>query len=512
MGSDAVGKAHSVPLLAITQPDHAVKCKYVITGGKLGDGHFSVVKECMNVHTRDIFALKMVHKAMMRDKLQLMKKEVSLLASVSEKVKKMEESEHSSTDVFDGHHHILQMFDYFETDEHIALVMQLCDKGDLFEKIITAGHLDLETQVKSYTACLVSVLEFLHEQNIVHRDLKAENVLFRLRINSNEPTESRGEFPYDLTAHDLILADFGFATNIGSDTKVKDYVGTLSYIAPEIVSCKDILYMSESQANAIEPYGSAVDMWALGVLTYFMALGYMPFDCDSDAETLESIKSRDYYVDADVGRNPKMSQFWSFINICFRVSAHQRPDAAELKRHPFIGDYFAITSTPDHAVAIPYSMERSKSLRSPKAPNKSPSYTNIAYMRLDPPFNVSMTPANSGPILDAEMAAKRQRDLMQVRHTLKRTLSTTTLQRELPILPNATKDFKNSSTFVLEPQPPSNSLMNGCYSTTPQSGSSLNTPMSASRKTSSTSFQHVQNTPKVPNINDDHEEDEGIII
>ncbi|GAV53821.1 hypothetical protein ZYGR_0AK03230 [Zygosaccharomyces rouxii] len=512
MASAIVSKAHSVPWLAVEPRDHTTKCKYATKGGQLGDGNFSVVRECMNLYTRNLYALKMVHKVVVRDKIQLVKEELKLLAEISKKIKELEAKKCTSMNVFEGHHHILQLFDYFETDESIGLVMQLCDRGDLYEKIIAEGHLDIETQVKSFTACLVSVLEFLHGQGVVHRDIKAENVLFRLRVNKNEPVESQGKFPYDLTAHDLILADFGFATNIGPGTQLRAYVGTLSYIAPEIVRCKNINYMSEREMNELKPYGFPVDVWALGVLTYFMALGYMPFDCDDDNETLECIVNQDYYVDANMENDPRMSDFWSFIQMCFRLDDSQRPNAAELKRHPFIRDYFATSTTLNQALFIPHSMKRSESSRSLKAPRKSSSYTNITYVKMDPPFSVSMTPANSGPIVEPEVAASRQRDLMQVRNTLKRTLSASALNRELVFLPEVIRGLKKNSTFVLGPQPPPNSLMNGCYSTSPQSRSTLNTPISISRATSSTSFTVMQDTGKTPNYSNDEDEDEGIVI
>ncbi|GAV48909.1 hypothetical protein ZYGR_0N03140 [Zygosaccharomyces rouxii] len=512
MAPAIIGKAHSVPLLAAGSTDRAAKCKYVTKGGQLGDGNFSVVRECMNLHTRDLFALKMVHKMVVRDKMQLVKKELKLLGEISARVKELEDQKRTSMDVFEGHHHVLQLFDYFETNESIALVMQLCDRGDLYEKIIAEGHLDIETQVKSFTACLVSVLEFLHGQGVVHRDVKAENVLFRLRVNTNEPVEFQGKFPYDLTAHDLILADFGFATNINPNTQLKEYVGTLSYIAPEVVRCKGINYMSEREVKALKPYGFAVDIWALGVLTYFMALGYMPFDCDDEDETLECIISQDYYVDANVEKDPKMSEFWSFLQMCFCLDDRRRASAAELKRHPFIRDYFATSTTLNQALFVPHPMKRSGSSRSLKAPNKASSYTNITHMKMDPPSSVLMTPANSEPIVEPEVAASRQRDLMEVRNTLKRTLSTTALNRELVILPGAIRGLKKNSTFVLGPQPPPDSLMNGCYSTSPQSRSTLSTPISVSRETSSTSFKVVQDTGKDLNYDNDEDDDEGIVV
>lgn len=128
-----------------------------------------------------------------------------------------------------------------------------------------------------------------------------------------------------------------------------------------------------------------------------------------------------------------------------------------------------------------------------------------------------MTPANSGPIVEPEVAASRRRNLMQIRSTLKRSLSTSTLNSELVFLPEVIKGLKKNSTFILGPQPPPNSLMNGCYSTPPLSRSSLTTPTSISRATSSASFTIMQDTGKAAAQNTDDDEgdeddDEGIFI
>lgn len=510
MVADGSTADNGVPWLAMDSKKGAEKCKYVTQGGLLGDGHFSVVKECMNVYTRDLFALKLVSKSVVKNKLELIRREVQLLASISEKVKQLEKRQYFTMDIFEGHHHVLQLFDFFETSESIALVMQLCSKGDLYEKIIEQGHLDLNTQVRSYTACMVSVLEFLHDQGIVHRDIKAENVLFRLRVNWNEPHESQGDFPYDLTAHDLILADFGFAAPANSTgTVFKEYVGTTSYIAPEIVRCKGVGKMSPSEVAKLEPYGYPVDVWALGVLTYFMALGYMPFDCETDDETLNCILTQDYYVDEKDQDDPKLSQLWSFIQHCFKLDPKERPMASGLKRHPFIRDYFARDSYLENTSVMPHPMKRNGLARSLKAPRRSSSSATLTNMQLEPTCNGYVSPTKSGPVLEPETAATRQRALMQVRDSLKKTLSTTALKREFLVLPEATKGLKKASTFVLGPQPPAGSLMNGCYSTTPESRSTVNTPRSVSRASSSTSMTVVQGAPVVPY---DDDNDEGIVI
>lgn len=530
--------AEYVPWPILENSAGTAPCKYVTRRNMLGDGHFSVVKECMNVYTKDLYAMKLVHKDMIKGKLQLIQREVKLLRLISDKVRQLEKKNFRTFDVFEGHHHVLQLFDFFETSESIALITQLCDKGDLYERIIEGKSLDLELQVKSYCACLLSVLEFLHSNGIVHRDLKAENVLFRLRVNDNEPEEHHGDFKYDLSAHDLILADFGLATQIDTATgssALKEFVGTISYIAPEIVRCKGVGDLSYEGVKKLDKYGCPVDIWALGVLTYFMALGYTPFDCETDKETLECIEKVDYYVDEEMQSNPEMNGFWSFLQCCFIGDPQQRPTATALKNHPFVRNFFATsasTGKQDAFLALPETMKRSgstSSLHSLRQPSRSSSSSTLAFLALNNGSSPSVTAHNSKTDIPQYMEARmntRERSLKQVRDTLRKTLSMTSLKNENRSL--STIESKLNSTFVLEPKPPMNSLMNGCFSTTPESKSNFSTPRSLSRQSSTTSFgmltnettlgsaENCMNTRKSTSgtcaDEDDDDEDMGIVI
>lgn len=497
------------------------KCKYVTNHNSLGDGNFSVVKECMNIHTKDLYAMKLIKKQTVKNKIQLIQREFDLLRSISEKIRDMEKKNEHSLDIFEGHHHILQLFDYFETADNIVLITQLCQKGDLYEKIVENQCLDLEAQVTSYCACLVSVLEFLHSQGIVHRDLKAENVLFRLRVNENEKNlqgEHHGDFKYDLLAHDLVLADFGLAAeyNTSKVNSLKEFVGTISYIAPEIVKCKGVGEMTPDQVGKLDKYGCPVDIWALGVLTYFMAFGYTPFDCTTDDETLECISKCDYYVDEQMMHDPKYEQFWNFVQCCFTIDPAVRRSAKNLKQHPFIKDYFATSNSLNTKDTPNFSfhptirrVSSTASMHTLRSPSKSRKTTTLAYLNMDGGSSETSTAFSSKmdlPDLYVDRTINsRERSLNRIRDTLKKTLSMTSLK------PAGTFDYlhankngtslsssksglvKKNSTFVLDPKPPKNSLMNGCFSTTPESRSNFNTPKTLSRQGSSTSVKKYVN-------------------
>ncbi|SCV02469.1 LAME_0H01222g1_1 [Lachancea meyersii CBS 8951] len=462
--------------------EDAIRCKYVTKNTQLGDGCFSVVKECMNMDTRDLFAMKLISKKTVQGKLWLIQREVSLLKDVSRQIRELEIAGQPCTDTFEGHHHVLQLFDYFETSQHIVLVTQLCDHGDLYENIIEAGSLDLTRQVKPYTACLLSAINFLHANGVVHRDVKAENVIFRRRVSELDEFARRGS-NYDHTSHDLVLADFGLATRLdGSKDELRECVGTTSYLAPEVMKCQGIARLAPSKQNEIAPYGALIDVWALGVLTYFMMTGYMPFDCDTDDETRKCIQEGDYYVEDALrdDSNTENKLFWNFVHLCFNVNAEDRPSARDLRKHPFVHAFFHDEDTVEpfgDRIALRKSIS-SSSLHKLQTPSRSASFSSIAHLgRLDSGHDMKRT-GSRGPDSEPFRETDRDAELNRVRETLKKTLSMTSVR---PLTRNSDKD---NSTFTLAPLPPVSSLMNGCLSLTPESKSNFNTSPCLSRTAS----------------------------
>lgn len=472
----------------VHQPTY--ECTYVTARAKLGDGHFSVVKECMNTLTKERYAMKLVHKALVMDKLQLIQREVSVLKKVSSLIKELEERQKEGITVyFEGHHHVLQLFDYFETSANIVLITQLCEPEDLYDRILSAGHLDIDSQVKPFTACLVSALEFLHENGIIHRDIKAENILFRLKTKGKEQEVGKAKAEYDTTAHDIILGDFGLA--LDSSVGSKEFVGTVSYLAPEIVACRSSARMSSLQYSRLKPYGKAVDIWALGVLCYFMAFGYMPFDCDTEDETMECISKSDYYVDDNFARDLGYEQLWSFVTACFTKDADKRPSAHYLKSHRFISpEYFPLQNfkTPTQP---PFS---SPSLRSSKS--------STSLHNLNPPTRNNTSISFGLPEIMAK-SDSRDANLNKIRETLRKTLSMTSIKRQgesqyaqngndnndISNNQNSSNSKRKNSTFILEPEPPVSALMNGCLCATPESRSNFTTSPAISRNQSRSNIQ-----------------------
>nr|XP_002131681.1 serine/threonine-protein kinase D1 [Ciona intestinalis] len=200
----------------------------------LGSGQFGIVyggkhrKRCFDV------AIKVV------DKLRFQHKEESQLRT---EVQILETLDHPG---------IVKLFNMFETPEQIFVVMEKL-RGDMLEMILSSERGRLPERITKFLISQILIaLRCLHKQNIVHCDLKPENVL----LSSDDP------FPQ------LKLCDFGFARIIGQKSFRRSVVGTPAYLAPEVLRK--------------ECYNRSLDMWSVGVIIYVSLSGTFPFNEDED--------------------------------------------------------------------------------------------------------------------------------------------------------------------------------------------------------------------------------------
>lgn len=268
-------------------------CPYILSKKVLGTGSYSHVYECKNSMSGAHYAAKRYSKKLVYGMELMLQSEFQILKSV-----------------LNGHKNILLMVDYFETSEYFYLVTDLANGGELFERITSSpeGKLTV-TETRRILSTLLSAIVHLHSNNVVHRDIKAENILFASR-SSRESL--------------LLLADFGHAKCLAEGELATDCSGTLSYLAPEVISRSG--------------HSFPVDMWAVGVLTYFMLSGFMPFDCDTDEETKELISKADFVFEPNEywGHVPQEAK--NFIAKCFQLDPAKRLTASAALRHPFITD------------------------------------------------------------------------------------------------------------------------------------------------------------------------------
>ena len=202
----------------------------------LGQGKFGLVKSAVHKKSEKKVAIKIMKKSMMSIKdLELIKQEIEIM-KISQ------------------HPNLIRLLDVFESVEYIYIVMELMEGGDLFA-YLEKRHFRLpERTVARLTHSLAAALYYLHNYGIVHRDLKPENVLM---VSTKDDS-------------DVKIMDFGLSKMVGPSQLCTEPFGTLSYVSPEVLLQK--------------PYGKGVDVWSLGILTYLMLSGSLPFDSEDDRE------------------------------------------------------------------------------------------------------------------------------------------------------------------------------------------------------------------------------------
>jgi serine/threonine protein kinase len=214
---------------------------YNITQKILGEGASGIV--CIGEKNGKQYAIKKIKK----DKIKALKPFI-LEAEISLQLK---------------HENIITYYEIYEDSQYISYVMDLGEGGDLFDFIVGCplGHLPADIVIDLLIQ-IFEVVDYLHSvKGIVHRDLKPEN--FMIKINMyNKPQ--------------IKLIDFGFATYIPKNgEKIKEYLGTREYAAPEI--------LEETG------YREKVDEWAIGVIMYNMLTGFEPFKGETPSEIKDSV-------------------------------------------------------------------------------------------------------------------------------------------------------------------------------------------------------------------------------
>ena len=145
-----------------------------------------------------------------------------------------------------AHKHIVSLVEYAETADAYALLLELAEGGEVFDRICEGPYseADAATVVRQVATALVH----MHSKGICHRDLKPENILLTSRASDA----------------DVKVADFGIAAFTSTSEPISGAAGTINYIAPEIL--------------ADGPYGVEVDTWSLGVILFILLGAYNPFD------------------------------------------------------------------------------------------------------------------------------------------------------------------------------------------------------------------------------------------
>ena len=201
----------------------------------LGKGKFGLVRLGIHKESGRKVAIKIINKKLVSTlDLEQVKTEVEILKIAQNP-------------------NIIRLYDVFENEKYIYIIMEFCGGGDLFSYIEKRGFQLKESRAAEIIHKLSTALYYLHQYGIIHRDLKPENILM---------TDEKDDA-------DIRLLDFGLGKIIGPNEFCTEPFGTFSYAAPEVLLEK--------------PYNFKADLWTIGIITYLLLAGFLPFD-DENSE------------------------------------------------------------------------------------------------------------------------------------------------------------------------------------------------------------------------------------
>ncbi|KAA0155495.1 hypothetical protein FNF29_01868 [Cafeteria roenbergensis] len=221
------------------------------------------------------------------------------------------------------HARVVRFESFFEDDNNVYMMMELCPNGSLADMVRSRGALS-ETEARGYMLQLVDACRYLHHHGIIHRDLKLGNVFLA----------------GDMT---LRVGDFGLATKLMTKQERKRTVcGTPNYIAPEVLDAGE------------EGHSFEVDVWSLGVILYTMLVGRPPFETRDVKQTYALIRRASFDFPPSSHVSPEAKDL---VRAMLTVDPARRPPLTAVLRHPFFtgATAFVPVSMPASATSVaPY--------------------------------------------------------------------------------------------------------------------------------------------------------------
>ena len=255
-------------------------------GKVIGVGSFGTVRIAWHKLTGQKVAIKTYERSKMKDPQQW--KRVQQEARVMEKL--------SDSPL------VCRFLEAFETmaPRRAHLIMEFLPGGNLCS-YVKAKRKIAEPELQPLMLQLATALHHMHELNIVHRDIKLENILF-----------------LDERRTIVRVIDFGFSTRCAPDRRLRLFCGTPSYMAPEIV-------------RRTEYRGKPIDLWSIGVVAYACLGGHFPFAARSQPELYRKILRGTYRLPEGLSPNAV-----ALLQACIVVDVNRRVTAPDLRRHPFV--------------------------------------------------------------------------------------------------------------------------------------------------------------------------------
>ena len=259
----------------------------------IGNGSFGSVYEAKNTIFGNTVAMKVIKKDKENElDEQEIRNEIDILKKLS-------------------HPNIVKIYEFYISENHYYIITEYCKEGELFSYIKNKYS---ERQLAVLFYQVFSGLWYLHENKILHRDIKLENIM----ISEKEKDNSTGEELFWVK-----IIDFGTAKLFEKNKKENDVVGSSYYIAPEVLK---------------QNYNEKCDTWSVGVILYMTLVGRAPFDGKDDEEIIHKISSVDYNRNEPrlVKHSPEVRDLVSKL---LEKNIDKRYSAKEALEHPWFTKY-----------------------------------------------------------------------------------------------------------------------------------------------------------------------------
>ncbi|POM68572.1 CAMK/CDPK protein Kinase [Phytophthora palmivora] len=252
----------------------------------IGTGHFGCVKHAVSKKSGKEWAVKVVALSNEVDR-DALRNEINILKRLH-------------------HPQIVRVIGSYEDKEHMYMIMQLCKGKELYEHLYQEHRKFSENDVRKIIRSLLRALAFLHSNFITHRDLKLENLLLE---NAENPGSLR-------------LCDFGLSTRFKRGEKLEKPLGTIDYVAPEVLD---------------GDYNEKCDLWSVGVICFELLTGVSPFHAATIDETMGNIYDGVLIFENDVWSKFSPSSIL-FIKSLVKENVDQRLSAEQALDHKWLNE------------------------------------------------------------------------------------------------------------------------------------------------------------------------------
>merc|ERR1712110_615468 len=200
---------------------------------------------------------------------------------------------------------IIKLVEHFRSTAYYFIVFELMEKGELFQYLTSNKSCLCENETRDFMSQIFNGLSFLHRNSIIHRDIKLENLLLD---NHNQ----------------IKITDFGFATILEKGDVLRDLVGTINYMSPEMLRVN-------MNPRSNPGYGFPIDVWACGVIMYTLVAGKQPFYHRKEMQVLRKILECNYSY--GVESDSVTDQARDLISGCLNVDQKTRLTIDDCLKH-----------------------------------------------------------------------------------------------------------------------------------------------------------------------------------